>query len=147
MVTPPFSFTLDDISDAFVQEIQAGLYQPKTYSPEAVAIWKEIGARSDNKWASDSREEPPEGFENNEHLYEQDFMNDLISNRDIIFAAYGTEDRLFDQTQIGNIAKNIPYQHTAAIPGAADYSFIDQRTTFIVIVNTFFSLSAGKSTH
>jgi proline iminopeptidase len=133
-ILAPFNFTLDDISTSFSLAFQAGLYRPSTTTPEAQAIWKQLGARADNKWINISTEAPPTEFFNNERLYEQDFSRDLVPNRALIYAIYGSEDRLFDQVQVDRVASAITKGHLMEIPGAAHFAFIDQRAAFIQAV-------------
>jgi proline iminopeptidase len=135
----PFNFSLDDISDAFNDAMNFGLYRPQTYSPEALAIWQSFGNRKDTQWLQVSRAGPVIGFAEKENLYELDLMSELAIYRDKIFAIYGSEDRLFDQEQISNVTSVLGPNHVVQIPKGAHNIFIDQRADFIEVVRNLIS--------
>lgn len=132
--TGPFTYTADDIVVLTHAMVEAGIALPGIPSPSAVKLMAKMMAGPDRGLTNAINEELGKGFQLNDQVGYLDFMPLVETHKELVYAAYGDEDGIFDEAQLGALERTIGASHFAIIHGASHFSYIDQSDAFVEVV-------------
>ena len=125
--------TLQFSSYCFYHAMQCGLYQTNVPTSEAQSLYTSLLHSSEAPYLSKMEQGPVQGFYKNEHYTTQNFTP-LLSTLDKsipIKALLGSEDGLFNSTQINRLKKVLGKENVTIFENASHNLFIDQQKAFL----------------
>lgn len=133
--------SLEYSSYCFMHAMMNGFYNCKQPAKESRKIYKELQKSKSASYLKLMTQEPVQGFYVNEHYTTLNLSDELIAlNGKVgLFGIYGMEDGLFDTAQIDLLRKVMGNDHFSLVSNASHSVFIDQRTTFIELVQSYIS--------
>jgi proline iminopeptidase len=120
-------------SYCFLHAMNAGLYTTNQPAENSKEILKNVSQSPDARYIRDMTKPPVQGFYKSEHYTTLNLTGKLtaIKKQVPIAAIYGTDDGLFDETQLAMIKSITGETRFAIIQNASHSIFIDQQDKFI----------------
>ena len=122
----------------FYHAMHGNLYKPKNITENCRAIYKDILSNPASKMMMQSELPPVQGFYKNEHYTILNLTQNIERCRRSgvkFFAMYGSDDGLFDISQLNMLKELIGDKNFTIVADASHNVFIDQRDYFIDLID------------
>lgn len=123
----------------FMQAFPAGLYKTKNPAPNAEEIKARVKQSPDIKQASNMTQAPVLGLYASEHYTTLNLYDRLTSMKKIVpvYGIYGTDDGLFDDTQLNKIKAITGAKNFTLVKDASHSVFMDQQDVFLEVLEGY----------
>lgn len=120
----------------FMHAMASGLYTAKEPATNVTDIYKKMMSSEDAALLRNMTQEPVKGFYDTERYTMLQFYGRLkkLKKKVPIYGVFGSDDGLFNETQIDNIRNAIGADRVTVVKNASHSVFIDQQEEFIHLV-------------
>lgn len=117
----------------FLHAMASGLYTAKSPADNAKDIYADLMTNPDAPMLQKMTEAPVSGFYNNEHYTTLNIISRvaLLKQTTAVYGIFGSDDGLFDSTQLAAIEQAIGTPNMTVVNGASHSVFIDQQDVFL----------------